>query len=287
MIEQTKLRKESNWAKRLCAIVTSIFCGCFFILGALQGGAAYRKAENGHWTPTYAKVDITPLLLKGERTEEEYATLYAQTGLTKLGVDGLLERGEIVRILNIQDAYFNEYTITTKSFAPYTYTRKIGGEAEFALLEDGDIFISGSAFTSWFQYGHSGIVVDGEKEMVLDSVTIGYDSAVSTIRSFKRHARFMILRPKADEKTRRAVAKYALENLKGKPYDVAVGILSPKAAEEVKGTHCSHLVWYAYHQFGIDLDSSGGAIVTPRDLANATELELVQTFGFHPQTLWN
>ena len=45
-------------------------------------------------------------------------------------------------------------------------------------------------------------------------------------------------------------------------------------------------MWYAFKHFGIDIDSNGGAVVLPKDIANSDELELVQNFGFDPDKLW-
>lgn len=49
---------------------------------------------------------------------------------------------------------------------------------------------------------------------------------------------------------------------------------------------CSHVLWYAFKQFGINLDSNGGLLVMPRDIARSPHLELVQNFGFDPEKLW-
>ena len=52
------------------------------------------------------------------------------------------------------------------------------------------------------------------------------------------------------------------------------------------GAGSSALVWYAYQKFGLDLDGNGGALVLPFDLANSSQMELVQVFGFDPDRLW-
>ncbi len=46
-----------------------------------------------------------------------------------------------------------------------------------------------------------------------------------------------------------------------------------------EGTHCAHLVWYAYKQFGYNVDSDGGFITTPRDLYNSDLWEVIQVYG--------
>lgn len=56
--------------------------------------------------------------------------------------------------------------------------------------------------------------------------------------------------------------------------------------QPVGGTQCAHLIWRAYAQFGYDLDSNGGWIVTPKDLANCPDLEVVQVYGMDPDDPW-
>ena len=45
-------------------------------------------------------------------------------------------------------------------------------------------------------------------------------------------------------------------------------------------------MWQAYFNFGYDLDSNGGAIVVPKDIATSPLLEVVQVYGFDPDRLW-
>ena len=39
-------------------------------------------------------------------------------------------------------------------------------------------------------------------------------------------------------------------------------------------------------RFGIDLDSDGGCIVKPQDMANSPYMQVVQIYGFDPEKLW-
>ena len=45
-------------------------------------------------------------------------------------------------------------------------------------------------------------------------------------------------------------------------------------------------MWYAYKQFGVDLDANGGCVVKPRDMANSEYMQVVQVFGFDPEKVW-
>lgn len=266
----------------ICAVVLFLFV----VISGIQVGVVYRKNSLLHWSPDYEKKDISALLDKDSLTEAEYRVLYEQTGLTKLGIDGLLAKGEKTRILAVQEGFFGEYELVAEHFLAYTYMYGIDGETKLACLENGDILISSSTFTSWFQYGHSAIVVDGELETIVESVSMGNNSEVWHASSFASRANFLVLRPDLPQEDKNEIASWAKENLVGVPYRLTTGIFSKKYKERIETSHCSHLVWYAFKKFGIDLDSNGGAVVTPRDIARSPRLRLVQCFGFDIDELW-
>ncbi len=282
MAEKGKKKRMKKWLAVTLAVVFSIA----FILGFLQLGAVYSMHAWEYWRPDYDKTDILPILEKRELSEEDYKVLYAQTGLTKLGIDDLLSEGKAGRILQIQELYFKPFTVENDCFAPFTYMAEIDWNALLTTLKDGDILISATTFTSWFRYGHSALVVDGADKLVVESVSPGERSELASALEFTDRASFMVLRAKAEETLRREVAKYARENLVNLPYRLTMGIFFKKFKQTPTASHCSHLVWYAYKKYGIDLDSTGGSVVTPRDIARSLNLELVQTFGFNPEKLW-
>ena len=79
---------------------------------------------------------------------------------------------------------------------------------------------------------------------------------------------------------------FEANELLGITYDPTVGVLSRKYNEEIGATQCAHIFWYAFYKHGYDIDSNGGAVVTPKDIANSEYFEVVQVSGFNPQTLW-
>ena len=74
-----------------------------------------------------------------------------------------------------------------------------------------------------------------------------------------------------------AVVRFAVDQLQGIEYDITVGVFQDK--NKIDKSQCAHLVWYAYQQFGIDLDYNGGRIVTPKELALSPLTGVVQVFG--------
>ncbi len=279
-----------NFKKLFCRkaviIPLAVLLSLTLIFTILYIGMVYNIKREIHWTPDYELIDILPLLEKTERTDEDYETLFSQTGLTKIGINDLLSVGDIDRILNIQSKYFERQTLINKRFAPFSRVQLNGGQNIFADVRDGDIIVTSSTFVSWFRCGHAAIVVDGENELLLNAVTIGENSEIVSISDLGSRSNFMILRPKISEELRKDAATFAEENLFELPYDLTVGVLSKKFKDEIKGTHCSHCVWASYKSVGIDIDSNKGHVVTPKDISNSNQLELVQTFGFNPEEFW-
>ncbi len=240
------------------------------------------------WHPSYEKVDISPILDKDELTDEDYLTLYKQTGVAKTGIERALKRGILGKslILEIQEDFFTEHEVKNDLFAPLVCTDFLDKHMRHIYLEDGDIVITTSTHLSSWRMGHAGLVTNASKsnKNVLQASAIGTSSELGSMRDFTDRVNFMIFSPKADKDTKAQVVKYAEENLTGKIYDPTAGVFSNK--NTVERTQCAHIVWYAYNKFGIDLDCDGGLVVTPRNLANSPDVELVQVFGLDPDRLW-
>ena len=91
----------------------------------------------------------------------------------------------------------------------------------------------------------------------------------------------MVLRLKdATQQQRSEIARFAQERLIDIPYSIFAGL--SKSTGPISNTHCSHIVWYAFKQFGYDLDYNKGMVVTPKDIAKSPYLEVVQIFGVEP-----
>jgi len=256
-------------------------------LGVLQLGVVYTEKHWDYFTPDYEKVNILPFLEKKERTEEDYRVLYEQTGLTKLGIDGLIKRKDIPQILRIQEYFFSNPPLKVSHFAPFTYLEEVDGVAPLAVLEDGDIIVSATTRVSWWRYGHATLVINGVDKIILEASEPKSNSHYTYANTMANLNNFLILRPKVDEAVKAEVVKFACDNLYNIPYSLTTGIFSKKYnPNEIKGTQCAHLVWYAYKKFGVDLDSDGGLIIKPRDMARSEKVEIVQAFGFDLKELW-
>lgn len=274
-----------NKLVRICA---AILAAVLLIILILEIGSKISAAWRP-WCPDYEREDISDFIFRKEFTEDEYALLYRQTGLTKLGVDRLVENNQAYRLLELQEQFFENQEVSYTSFGPYVAYMKRSGKtserASYTVLENGDILYSPSTFFSFIRLGHSSLVVSGKYGIMMQAS--GYGDPVALLPSdifFMRPA-FVILRVNTDDETRDAVAEYARKNIRGLEYDLLAGIFGDKAPENLEKTHCSHMVWYAYSHFGIELDSNGGKIVTPRDILKSENVSVVQVLGVDPESL--
>ena len=280
------LQNKRNKRKKWLAVLLAVFLFISLVLGVLQLGVWHTEKNWEHWYPDYSMVEIRSLLEKNERSEEEYRIIYEQTGLTKKGVDDLLSEGKINKILQIQQGFFVRPKLVVDHFSVFTYIEKTSFLMPMLALKTGDILVSATTRVSWFRYGHAALVVDGENDLILEAICPGTVSRYGGADSFSYFANFLVLRPKLETQVKDNVAKFAKENLVGLPYSLTVGILSKKEQEKLTTTQCAHLVWYAYKQFGIDLDVNGGMVVKPQDIALSPYVEVVQSYGFNLDTLW-
>ena len=260
-------------------------CGTIFLISFWVGLWSAKTERFAHYTPDYERVDIAPLLQKDQLESEDYEILFRQTGMCEIGVDKLYAKGEQSKLLDLQSRYFEIVeTVCLRDFLIIQSERLVDvpkGDLETFLpqVENGDILISFNGHVFGWRNGHAAIVVDAEKGLTLEAMALGTDSRVCNIEKWAEYPGFVLLRLKGiTQEEQSKVARYAMENLVGIPYRLLVsnqyGIYG-----DVVGTHCAHLVWLAYAQFGYNLDQDGGMVVTPRDLFECELLEVVQLYG--------
>ena len=156
-----------------------------------------------------------------------------------------------------------------------------------ANLQDGDILVSSSMYVSWWRWGHAALVVDGANNQILEAIKPGYQSEVGNVNVFLYRANFILLRPKVDESVKKKVVDYAKDNLVGMNYSLYTGYLSPKYETKQTTSNCGHIVWRAYEEYGIDVDSNGGRMVFPKDIYASEYMQVVQVFGLDLDKLWD
>lgn len=273
--------KSSRWIKwiLLLGIIAVIIMFIF-----VQPLSHYRL-QAGQSQP---EEEISQLLDKKRFSDEDYQSLFCQTGLGKCTVDKLRASDDYSKgdILKFQKAYLNKSETECKKTSIVTKQDRVVDWEEngtsLAPVEDGDILVSFSSHTFGWRHGHAGIVVDAEAGTCLEAIVVGCDSEFTKLKQWKRYSSFAILRLKgASLEERHAIAAYAEKNLCDIPYSLTSGVFGEKAPTDGNKltAQCAYLIWYAYAHFGYDLDSDGGRLVTVKDIAESPKLKAVQIFG--------
>lgn len=286
-----KKQKRKLWLSGITAVA-------FLLL--LWGASAEKQAR---YMPEYEKVNIEAYLNKKVLSEDDYILLFRQTGLARQAIDALLAAGMDEEILMVQDKLFAEVPIQCKAntiisreeriaessvkddtitiSARRTVERTQDRYATIPYVEDGDILITFNSHVFGWRNGHAAIVVDAEKRLTMEARVLGSNSAILSLDHWEKYPSFVILRLKnADKETRAQIAEYARSEMADMPYRLTAGWGEWMYPESLaKGTHCAHLVWQAYEEYGYNLDSDGGKLVTPHDLYESPLLEFVQVYG--------
>ena len=261
------------------------------VIGLLIWEAACEASA--HVPPDTKQISVESILEKEEWSWQDYETLSEQTGLAHSVLDALDEQGRRKELRTLQMEYFREIHIRCEPNSIISKEEYVVDEEgnpmrgmSIPYVEDGDILITFCSHCFGWRNGHAALVADAEEGLVLEAQVLGTPSVVTSLKRWERYPSFLILRLKDGDKGKRAeIAAYAMENLCGIPYRLTAGILEPKGVDEatsqdrITGTQCAHLIWYAFHVFGYDLDSDGGLVVTPRDIAESEHLSVVQKYG--------
>ena len=278
-------RTRKKLTKRIIALIVCAAFIVFLALVAFGLQIAFWVSDSTIRCiqPDYEMQDLD---LDGEL---DYELLYRQTGLTKIGIDRALKKGEAGKnlIKQIQADFFEPHEVKNDQVAPYACTDYIEKHVANIFLEDGDIIVTSATHISFVRIGHAGMVTDERYGNVLEANAYGTYSKIGKIQYFTNRVNFMVLRPNPEmisPEVVQDVVKYAKTSLLDIPYEGLAGVVTSK--NDIKKTQCAHIVWWAYKQFGIDLDSNGGAMVVPYDLAHSSYLQPVQVFGFDLDELW-
>lgn len=302
---KSKFSKKSLAKRALCLLVLLVL--------ALFTWKEWTE-QFARWVPDYPQMALHPVTTVAILTQEEQAELLAQTGLTAIGLERLEQAGRLGELETFQQAFFtpgvevhsqdlgeiqqilqnDSFPMLCQKNSPISWEESLldsqglrGTYLPLVPLEVGDILLTSNSHGFGWRQGHAGLVVDAHQGITLESVVLGEPSITQWAHKWQGFPAAVILRPKDPGLGQEAVV-LAMEHLAEVPYDLLVGLTSPKAQsqEEISGTHCSHLIWQAYAWAGVDLDSNGGTIVSPQDLAHSPQLEVVQVWGMDPELLW-
>lgn len=236
------------------------------------------------YKPDYEKENISEVLEKSTLTDDDYIRIYKQTGISPDAAKEIIGDGDTQFLLDLQDLFFKKPDFK-KNYIAYPITaeeRNTKQHTPLVPLKKGDILVTFNTQTLDWRHGHLGLVLNNSGTQLLEHMSIGETSCVTDALYWGKYPAFMVLRYPDSDISEKA-ADYAKENLVDIPYSIFAGIAKKdKTGEENPTSHCSHIVWQAYKSQGIDIDANKGLIVTPRDVSNAKELQVVQIFGLNP-----
>ena len=206
--------------RRIAFILLAVLFGIVVFLALLAAALLIADTAvdaSARVLPSYAREDISALLEKESWTEEDYRTLYLQTGLGRSALDEM--QGDAERILEFQDALYYEGELAHEEVA-ITTKRDIFADASYRApivdLQNGDVLVTSTCHSFGWRNGHAALVVNARNRSTLESVSLGVPSVVNTYGDdwFRYGTNFMVLRLKdADESARDAIAQTALERL--------------------------------------------------------------------------
>ncbi len=283
-------RKRWKKIKKGAFLLGSILLPCVVLLMLWS----CQTEKTAHFEPLYGKTELEKYAEKRTLVKEDYQVLFCQTGLGKEAVDTLWEtsaptvREECLNFL--QKRFFAEVDVRCEANTIITRQENLVNMPEFTsdwqksfpFLENGDVLITFCCHFFGWRNGHAGIVVDAEGGLVLEARSLGRNSGISPMECWAKYPSVAVLRLRDTPKEKRAeIAEYAETHYNDLPYRLSAGILP-----HVEGTQCAHLVYEAHRQFGYDIDNDKGLVVTPRDLFESTQFEVVQIYGMDPAQ-WN
>ncbi|MBN7772064.1 hypothetical protein [Clostridium aminobutyricum] len=238
-----------------------------------------------------------------ELSEQDYETIFRQTGLGKAAVDYIIKHNKDYEsvIKKYQKIFFDGYPYTCAKIGLLTYNERMRDENGNKILgnkiidlQPGDVLVSLSTHTMGYRHGHCGLVVrkpeKGKDAVTIEAVYLGEPTEYQSIKKWYSCPTLVHLRISEEaarskgytqEELGKLLVEYAKENCLGIDYGL-VPELSNMNSDTIRKTHCSHLIWYIFKHFGYDVDSNGGLIVTPADIAASDLFEIVQIYGIDP-----
>ena len=265
--------------KKLLKIVVAVLICIILFTGANYFTQHFIAHSKPNFVPEYNKVKLT--------TKTDLKTIFLQTGIGENTAKKMIDEGRFNEILMAQEDFFaNDKVVCSPMIKWFTREERLENLSyEFYDLQPGDILVTLSTHTWGWHHGHAGLVFD--ECSVIESIAIGIDSSKENIFYWKDYGGVAVLRVKdkgLDEG--KAVAEFAEKYLVGREYSLLAGFGKDKAPEYLNNNlklHCSYLPWYAWQQFGVDIDSDGGKIVTSYDILHSDKLEVVQLYGMDPR----
>lgn len=299
---KTDPHQRNHRNKRILVTAVVLLVASFCVVIFLE----HQLDQDLRWQPEEPRIDLAEYLQEQwaissqfppALSEQAYEVLLKQTGLGKPSVDLLLLENRETAIKTMkqyQDLFYSKPEILCRKIGPITSEERLINDEGKAVaanrilhLEDGDVLITKATHSLGWRHGHAALVVDAENRITLEAAVWGENTAYQDVRKWESYPTLIQLRYRGSTEVKEEAVKYAKQQMSAIPYGLLTGMVQKtRIRHKVSKTQCAHLVWYPYLTQGLDLDSDGGWLVTPNDLTNSDQFEIVQVYGVNPEALW-
>ena len=249
--------------------------------------------NNASFSPEYDMVDLDGILSKESLSDDDYKTIFYQTGLGRYAIDSIKDTDDFKEtVKEYQRNFFNktdyicsrdaittcmEYNVSAKGYLTPGF--------KIFDVKEGYVLLMESSHSFGWRHGHAGLVVSND--MVLEAPIIGEPATEYPVALWTYYPSFIMLRLK--DKTDAELKEISIDAehyLNGIVYNPLAGVFNKYDGKSPKNVQCAYLVWYAFKNHNIDIDSDGGNIVTVNDIKNSDLFEVVQIYGYNPNLFW-
>lgn len=248
-------------------------------LTAILGSVALHAKP--YFYPEYEKLSLESIFEKESLDEDDYKTLFLQTGLGKYAIDSIFGQEHFREtVLFYQNQFFDEKEYSCKRKAVITGV-EVSEEKTLFAVKSGYVIITSATHSFFWRHGHAGLVLD--EDTVLEAPILSKPAGTYKLEEWSKYPSFIILRLKdAQDSFLSETAYKAQRKLMGMKYDPLAAVFNKEKAKRVQ---CAYLVWRAFYEMGVDVDEGGNNIVTVNDIKNSDSFEIVQVYGYDPLKL--
>lgn len=276
------MKKRLAYISLILSIVIA-FCGILSVV---------TLHNNASFSPEYEMLDLKNILSKEAFSDNDYKTLFYQTGLGRYAIDSIRDSENFIETVErFQYNFFKKSDficsrdVLTTSMEYNVKNGYLSEGFELFSVKAGYVLLMESSHSLGWRHGHAGLAVSND--FVLEAPIIGEPSMEYPLSSWAYYPSFIMLRLKntSDEELK-SIARDAERYLNGIVYNPFAGVLNKTQGKKPKSVQCAYLVWYAFYNHNLDIDSDGGSIVTVDDIKNSDLFEIVQIYGYDPQIFW-
>ena len=148
-------------------------------------------------------------------------------------------------------------------------TKSQGNNISFDQLEMGDVLVGGYPGCAYGRFSHAAMYIGDGKviEGYLDS-----GITINAVEHFRDYSEIALLRVKAPYEVKLAAVDYAKQNEKEMFFPLAF-----KPGDRI--WNCTKIIWQAYMEQGLDLDSVGDIWVAPDSFYQSTWVSIIEERG--------